>query len=449
MDSTPSRGERDDTPGLLGAIRHVVSFVLFTFRRFIDDRLGGAVAALTYTTLLAIVPLMVIAFAILSSFPAFDSVQRQLEGLIYDAVVPETGVAIREYLVGFTRNAGDLTSLGVVALAVTALFLLSTIESTLNQVWHVEHPRPILMRFLMFWAVLTLGPLLIGVSITLTSDILHMVREALFGTGEVPFVTAISETSGVLNTLLSVVITTIGFTALFVLVPARQVRVLDAAIGGAFAAVAFEVLASSFNAFILSGRTYETIYGAVVAVPVFLVWIYTSWMVIIFGAVVAASLPDWRATGEAGRALDPGPTGRLELALRLLGELYRQSRTGGTIPEAELTASLPSVASQEVLDDLRDAGYLVTAEDGGVSLARDLHLATVSDLAADILVAHCRASGRAKVSVTNAAEADQDHVDRLLARLNAAEQEVLGISLASVFGEAPGGDNTTKSTGRA
>jgi membrane protein len=199
------------------------------------------------------------------------------------------------------------------------------------------------------------------------------------------------------------------------------------------------VLAASFNAFILSGRTYETIYGAVVAVPVFLVWIYTSWMVIIYGAVVAASLPDWRATGEAGVPLDAGPTGRLELALRLLADLYRQSRTGGTIPEADLTGARPSVATQEVLDDLRDAGYIVTAEDGGVSLARDLHIATVSDLAADILVAHCRAAVRANVTLAETVEADHDHVDRLLARLNAAEQEVLGIPLARVFDEPTAG----------
>jgi len=149
----------------------VGQFTRFFVRRFFSEQLNAAAASLTFSTLLAIVPLLVIAFAILSSFPAFDAVKEQMQELFFSAVVPEAGTAIVDYLEDFTRNASNLTTVGIVALAVTALLLLSTIEGTLNRIWHVERPRPIVVRFLIFWAILTLGPLLIGVSITLTSDL--------------------------------------------------------------------------------------------------------------------------------------------------------------------------------------------------------------------------------------------------------------------------------------
>lgn len=433
MNTTPASQE---TLGPTAVLKAFGGFLLFAMRRFLDDRLSSAVAALTYTTLLAIVPILVIVFAILSSFPAFDTIQQQFEGLVFDAVVPETGAAIRDYLARFTRNAGDLTTIGVVGLAVSALFLLATVEATLNQVWHVEHPRPLLTRVLMFWAVLTLGPLVIGASITLTSDFLDMVRGLLFPSARAPGVLAPSQTPGYLNAMLSVAITAIGLCALFVLVPARHVRVVDAAAGALFAAVAFEFLAASFNAFILSGRTYETIYGAVVAVPVFLVWLYASWTVVILGAVVAASLPDWRASKDIAPHQEPGPTRRLEIALRLLARLYRQSLDGGTIAEEDLIDHLPAGTSQAILEDLMAAGYLVTAENGGLSLARDPHSTTVATLASDIRATDGRTTGTREDPNAAAQEpdaADLARIDHLLSRLDAAELGVLGVTLASLF----------------
>lgn len=411
-------------------------FALFAVRRFFTDRLSSSVAALTYTTLLAIVPLMVIAFSILSSFPAFGSAQTQIEDLVFNAVVPETGAAIRDYLSSFTRNASDLTTLGVVGLAITALFLLSTIEGTLNHVWHVEHRRPILVRFLMYWAVLTLGPLLIGASITLTSDAAHMIRDFVLGPSMLPAAAEIADAPRFLTAVLRIAITATGLTALFVLVPARHVRIMDAAIGAALAAVTFEILATLFNAFILSGRAYTTIYGAVVAVPVFLIWIYTSWTVIIYGAVVAASLPDWRHARSIGTRPETEPEDRLEVALRLLDRLYRHSRTGGALSETELLEDLPLGPSDELLERLRCSGYLVEAEDGGLSLARDPHTTLVASVAADVGVALHRKPRQADGPSPAPAPdlpGERDRIGALLSRLHAAEDEVLGVTLASVF----------------
>ena len=306
---------------------HVINFIIYAVRRFFADRMTNSAAALTYSTLLALVPLLVIAFAILSSFPAFDAVKGRMQELFFNAVVPEAGTAVSDYLSNFTQNASNLTTVGVVALAVAALLLLSTVEDTLNQVWRVDRPRPIFVRFLIFWAILTLGPLLIGASFTLTSDLMKYATHtqlAMLGVqAEVPI-----PGSSIFSTLLRIAINIVGFTALFVLVPARRVRIRHALIGGIFAAVAFQILSWGFNTFYTSGSSYETIYGAVAAVPVFLIWIYTSWMVIILGAVFAAAFPDWWQSRNGALGFEPTPSDRLTIAVALSGQAAPQLTEG-------------------------------------------------------------------------------------------------------------------------
>lgn len=406
-------------------LRSIVAFPLFVLRRLQADKLGSAIATLTYTSLLAIVPLLILVFAIMSSFPAFDTVRIQIEKTVFDAVVPETGAAMREYLSGFVQGANDLTTFGVVALALTALFLLATIESTLNQVWHVEHSRPILVRFLVFWAILTLGPLLIALSFALTSGLLNWmfgVMQGEFGLSSLPGPGNWPEP---IKRTISLTINIVGFTALYYVVPARHVRLMDAAVGGSFAALSFEFLASWFDAFILSGETYQTIYGAVAAVPIFLVWIYSCWMVVVLGAVIAAALPDWRQPLGSDESALPEAAQRLNIALTLLARLYRQSQNGGTLAASELMDGLPAKYRDDILERLLGAGYLVEADDGGLALARDAHTTTVSDLVVDIGVALGLPS-KSGQPIGDGLEG----IHHLLSRLHGAEVEILGKPLA-------------------
>ncbi|MGR3271657.1 YihY family inner membrane protein [Thalassococcus profundi] len=365
------------------AIEQLGHFVVFALRRFFNERMNNSAASLTYSTLLALVPLLVIAFAILSSFPAFNEVKGRMQELFFSAVVPEAGAAISDYLTNFTQNASNLTAVGIVALAVAALLLLSTVEDTLNRVWHVDRPRPILVRLLIFWAILTLGPLLIAASITLTSDLRAIASSSNLQMLGVEADTDFTKTA-LATFFLSVLINIVGFTALFVLVPARRVRIRHAIIGATFAAISFEVLSWGFNTFYSSGSSYETIYGAVAAVPVFLVWIYTSWMVIILGAVFAASFPDWWESRSAVLGADLSASGKLQVAVAVLARLMTHARTGRTIDVEDLVDAAPLEARDEIVEQLTTAGYLVETENGCIALSRDLYVTTLHDLARDL-----------------------------------------------------------------
>jgi len=418
------------------AVTTVVNFSTFALRRFFNERLNAAAASLTYSTLLSIVPLLVIAFAILSSFPAFDAVKGRMQDLFFNAIVPETGAVIEEYLSNFTSNANNLTAVGIVALAVTALMLLSTIEDTLNRIWHVERPRPLMVRFLIFWAILTLGPLLIAGSFTVTSDLMAIAArsEALTSDGA-SAVLALHETR-LVGFLVSILISTIGFTALFVLVPARRVRIRHAAVGASFAAISFEVLSWGFNSFLTSGSSYQTIYGALAAIPVFLIWIYTSWMVIILGAVVAASIPDWLLARTSVATADLRPSDRLSIAITLLAKLHRQSQDGGVLDEQKLIDAVPLEARDEIFDALDRSGYLVQTEDGGVALARDTHTTTVFDLAADIgLPLGLPPDRKSEMpdEIVERLSGEMAATHAMLGRLHEAEIQILDVPLAEVM----------------
>lgn len=400
-----------------------LTYVIFTMRRFYNDGMMQSVAALTYSTLLAIVPLLVIAFAIFSAFPAFDTAQDQLQKLVYDNLLPETGADLRLYIDQFTSNASELTGVGVVALAVTAILLLSTIEATLNRIWRVERPRPLLMRMLVFWALLTLGPLLVGASFTVSSDYLVWIGELTGDTSSgglpqwlrMPFAAAVQA---------------VAFTAVFKLVPARPVRFVDAAIGGAIGGIGFEILKWGFQAFITSSATYTTVYGAVAAVPIFLIWTYACWTVIILGAVFAASLPDWRRDRDVTPDEYLSPAAALAAAVSVLGVLIVQSRNGGgPVQHERLAEVIPLGRRDALIEALCRHGYLVETDQSRFALARDPHHTMLADLARDLDLSLGVCSDTPQVSAPLA---------NLLGRLAQAEDDILGRSLVELSTEQTG-----------
>jgi len=426
----------NDVPRVL---RQSFSFVRYAVARFWNDNLSQAAAALTYSTLLALVPLLVLTIAILSGFPAFDAARERMTEIFFDTLVPEVGAELEVYLSDFTANAANLTAIGVVALAITAILLLSSIEFTLNSIWRVERPRSIGVRILIYWTILTMGPLLLGVSFALTSDTLsNLMRWAQEGVVlENPDIAAPA-----FNTAVAVVAQSLAFTMLFTLVPARPVRFRDAAIGGVFSGIAFELLGWAFNSFLTAGSTYETIYGAVAIIPIFLFWLYASWTVIIIGAVFAASFPDWWKTGDAQAPGELSPADRLSIAVALLGALLRQARSGGALAEETLHEVAPLQSRDDVLERLRARGFVVTTEDSELCLARDLHTATLRDLAEELgLVLGARPEGREDGAPGNGAlpgiERQTGSLPRILERLHDAEATVLDRTIADVIADEP------------
>ena len=413
----------------LSVLSDITSFAQFALRRFANDGMSQAAGALTYSTLLALVPLLVIAFAVLSGFPIFDPVKAQVEELFLSILVPETSDEIRTYLTEFTRNASNLTAAGIVALPITAVLLLSTIETTLNRVWRVDRPRPLLTRLLVFWALLTFGPLLLGASLTLTTDAMKFAQGSAFGSG-------VGLTPDWLKATLAVLTQSVAFSLLYILIPARQVRLRDAAIGGVFAGLGFQVLRWVFNTFLTSGASYTTIYGAVAIIPIFLIWMYLSWTVIILGAVLSASFPDWWRRRDPLTGLSLSPAETLEVAVALLAAFGRQSMQGGTTTQEQLAEAIPLLSREPIIDALRNAGYIVEAKDEGLSLARNLQSVTLAELARDLGLALGRAHDAVERPALRRVTKASGQLPALLVRLQKAEDDILSASIAQTIADA-------------
>ncbi|MYM32300.1 tRNA-processing RNAse BN [Duganella sacchari] len=257
--------------------------ILFARRRLREESLPQVAGSLTFTTVFALVPLLTIALAIFTTFPLFKTLQTSLEAYFVQSVMPKSiSSTILNYLTMFASKATRLSAVGAVALIFTSITMMNLIERVFNRIWRVRDERAWTKRILVYWALLTLGPLLIGVSITLSSQVFMATSDLV---GHVPIVGA------VIYTVLSLALTTAFFTMLYVMVPNRDVDWYDAAWGGLVAGLAFELAKRGFAIFITQFPTYSKIYGALAAVPLFLLWVYVSWMITLFGALLAAALP--------------------------------------------------------------------------------------------------------------------------------------------------------------
>lgn len=235
-------------------------------------------AALAYATLLALVPLVTVAFSALSMFPVFGDWATSLETFVYKNFVPAAGDVIQDHLQRFTEHTGRLTAIGLIFLVVTALLLLFTIEETFNEIWHVKESRSITQRVLSYWAVLTLGPLLVGASLSLSSYLLSL---TLMSDQAV-----LAQAQSYLLSALPFVFVGLAFVLMYMVVPNCEVRLMHAVIGGIVAAMLFELSKRAFAWFVLNFTSYQVIYGALATIPIFLIWIYISWLVVLIGATV-------------------------------------------------------------------------------------------------------------------------------------------------------------------
>lgn len=277
------------TRGAVNTVRslswpEVRDLFLFARRRLREESLPQVAGSLTFTTVFALVPLLTIALAIFTTFPLFTTFRTALEAYFVQSVMPKAiSSTILNYLTMFASKATRLSAVGAVALIFTSIAMMNLIERVFNRIWRVRGARSWTRRILVYWALLTLGPLMIGVSLTLSSQV-FMATSDLVGR-HVPVLGAI------IYTVLSLTLTTAAFTLLYIVVPNRDVDWHDAAWGGLVAGVAFEIAKRGFAIFITQFPTYSKIYGALAAVPLFLLWVYLSWMITLFGALLTAALP--------------------------------------------------------------------------------------------------------------------------------------------------------------
>lgn len=268
-------------------------FVVLVARRFQQDRCQRVAGALSFTTVLAVVPLMAVIIAVLSLFPVFDSWKSVIQDFIYSNFVPASGDVVQKYLTQFAGKAGQLTAVGLVFLMVTAIMLMATIEDAFNDIWRVKNTRKVLYRFLVYWALLTLGPILIAVSLTVTSQFFAL---PIFGQDDITWV------HRALNVVWPLVFETVAAVLLYTVVPNAPVRWRYALLGGVFAAILIEVAKRLFAYSMKTFTSYQVVYGAVAALPIFLVWIYISWIVILLGAIVVATLNDCAPRPDNGNS---------------------------------------------------------------------------------------------------------------------------------------------------
>ena len=252
------------------------------FLQFFEDGCMSRAAALTFATLLSLVPLLAVSFIVLKAFPVFQGVGEAIQTFVINNFVAESAQAVQIHFQQFTTQVNRLSAPGLLFLLVVAVLMIFNIEQSFNVIWRVKKSRHGVQAFLMYWAVLTLLPVLIGVGLALSSYVLAL---PLFAENALD-----AELKQPLMTYTPIILTFIAFTLLYITVPNCKVKLRYAIVGGLVATALFELAKFGFGMYIRYFPTYKLLYGALAAFPIFLVWMYLSWMVILFGAVVAHTL---------------------------------------------------------------------------------------------------------------------------------------------------------------
>ncbi|HLD66771.1 MAG TPA: YihY family inner membrane protein [Pseudomonas sp.] len=340
-------------------VEQLVEFWRFLLHRFFADNGPNSAAALTYTTLFAVVPVMTVTFAILSAVPVFQGMGEQIQAFIFRNFVPSSGETVQQYLSSFTTQARQLTWVGVVLLAVTSFTMLVTIEKAFNTIWRVRQPRRGVSSFLLYWAILSLGPLLLGTGFALSTYFTSL--ELISGPHALPGVATLL---GFMPLAFSVA----AFTLIYEAVPNARVPFKHALMGGLFTAVLFEAAKGLFGLYVSLFPGYQLIYGAFATVPLFLLWIYLSWLIVLFGAELVCNLASSR---QWRRRAVP----RLLVLLGVLRVFHERQRRGQTVHHSDAQRAgwlLPEDEWIELLDFLEQERLVSRTSTGSWVLCRDL-----------------------------------------------------------------------------
>jgi membrane protein len=331
-------------------VRWWIAFTRLVGQRISEQRLPQVASSLTFTTVLSLVPLATVALAIFTAFPMFDRMQMSLQGYLIESFFPETlSETILTYVTQFADKAKGLTAIGIVFLVITALTTMFTVDRVFNQIWNVKRQRSTMNKVVLYWAVLSLAPVLVGLSISVST--------ALIGNTMAGVNPVLGGMFPALN-LIPLLLTVLAFAFIYRIVPNRAVHWKDALVGGLLAAVLFEISKRAFAAYITQFPSYTALYGALAAFPIFLLWIYVSWIIVLLGASTVAALPVAR-TGYWNQSHRPGE--RWLQGLSVLVELEKsrqQEKPGMTMEELRVFARVPPDQLDEILNQLIDHGVI-------------------------------------------------------------------------------------------
>jgi len=264
--------------------RHYLSFFHYLRKRVKQEQLQVVAGYLSYVSLMSLVPLMVVALSVATAFPIFADIHHSVEQFVYDNFVPTASDVVQQYLSSFVDNASKMSAVAISFLFVAALLLISVIDKTFNNIWQVTRKRRLITSFSMYWMILTLGPVLVGASIAITSYLMSLVSLGVddsFGISSLFF------------RLLPLLSSMAAFMLLYLLVPNKTVPFKYAFSGALFSAILFEFAKKIFAIYITDFPSYQAIYGALAIVPILFLWVYLSWLIVLGGAVITVSLQEY------------------------------------------------------------------------------------------------------------------------------------------------------------
>lgn len=332
-------------------------FILFVIDHFIEDDCTYRASALTFTSLLAIVPLMSVGFSILSSFPVFHDLAQPVQDFIFENFVPTTGKIVQNYLQLFARQVSKLSIIGIVFLFITALLVMYTIERSMNKIWRVSTPRSGVTAFLLYWAILSLAPFMLGLSLAASSYVVSM-----------PLIQEHTAPSMLLKSV-PFFLSLTGFTFLYVVVPNCRVNIKHGLVGACIAALLFEMAKHSFAYYLRQYNTYELLYGAFATIPIFFIWIYWVWLITLLGAEIgyALSVHHKRRRGT--------PLDGFSHALLWLYYLWQAQQKGQGVSLETLTNASEQpfqIDVDKMLSKFLELNLITATTEGEYILSRDL-----------------------------------------------------------------------------
>ena len=267
--------------------RHA-SFPKFLFKRIHQEHIHVVAGYLSYVTLMSLVPLMVVMLSVMTAFPIFADIQQIIEEFVYRNFLPTSGDVVQEHISGFVKNASKMSAVAISFLFLFALLLISAIDKTLNKIWRVQEKRRMVTSFSMYWMVLTLGPVLVGSSIAISSYIASLVSFGEYDVG----------VASIYLRLLPLLASIAAFVILYMVVPNRVVPFKYAISGAVVAALLFELAKKAFALYVTQLPSYQAIYGALATIPILFLWVYLSWCVVLLGAIFTVSLQGYNEQGE-------------------------------------------------------------------------------------------------------------------------------------------------------
>lgn len=348
-------------------------FSRFFLRHFYMLRGMQTASSLAYTTLLSIVPLITVMFGLFGKIAVLQEFSDSIQDFIFASFVPQFGWSVQGYIAGFSTKASQLTISGSMVLVLIAIMLMATIDNAFNRIWFVKIKRSPVSRLLVYWAVLTMGPLLIGVGLATTSYLLSL-----------PVVADVDTTLNLKSHVLSwlpFLTTSIAFTLLYILIPNCYVSKRHALLGGVICAVLFEFAKYGFGIYVKEMPGYENIYGAIAVIPLFLIWIYVSWVIVLFGAHITFCLSSFRLQDEIESHSKAGWT-YLDV-LRVLDYLYLAQKEGRTVSVPELRKGsilLPHYQMTDLLEHLQRFKWVNQGSNGQWLLSKDMKETSLLDL---------------------------------------------------------------------